>query len=214
MFLILHVSQLVFVCLSTVCLFLIAPVVLSQPGRAAVVCMVAAVHCVMFRLAQILQERTTELQEATDALSGMSGEFTKLEHALAAAEDEAALALIVPHQSCTEPDEAVEGNAEMQTQLVDMKYQLNRATLAIEVMRRKMALTMVYHQFDLDGNGSVGEEELLELGQARRRLGQKQGEWTMENTRQLMEKMGTDTNGECCFMCVSDAATTCNEGEL
>ena len=66
---------------------------------------------------------------------------------------------------------------------------------AIEAMRRRMALAMVYHQFDLEGNGSVGEEELLELGQARRRLGQKHGEWTIQNTRQLMQKMGTDSNG-------------------
>lgn len=84
---------------------------------------------------------------------------------------------------------------ELEEQVRQIEAQLRQAAEAVEALRRKMALTMVYHQFDLDGNGSVGEEELLELGQARRRLGQKQGEWTIENTRQLIEKMGTDANG-------------------
>ena len=91
----------------------------------------------------------------------------------------------------------------LESQLANMEEDLSDATEAVEVMRRKMALTMVYHQFDLDGNGSVGEEELLELGQARRRLGQKQGEWTIENTHVLLQTMiGTDDEGQySCLFC-------------
>ena len=77
----------------------------------------------------------------------------------------------------------------LESQLASMEDDLSDATEAVEAMRRRMALAMVYHQFDLDGNGSVGEEELLELGQARRRLGQKHGEWTIQNTHALLQTM-------------------------
>ena len=89
---------------------------------------------------------------------------------------------------------------ELEEQVRQVEKQLRQAAEAVEAMRRVVALKMIYHLFDLDGGGDVGEEELLELGQARRRLGQKQGEWTMENTRQLMEKMGTDANGMKMFL--------------
>ena len=66
---------------------------------------------------------------------------------------------------------------------------------AMEDMRRAALLRAVYHEFDLDGGGDVGAEELMEVGQARRRLGQKSGEWTEANNRALMRKMGPDEEG-------------------
>ena len=62
-------------------------------------------------------------------------------------------------------------------------------------MRRATLLRAVYHEFDLDGGGDVGEEELMEVGQARRRLGQKSGEWTEANNRALMQQIGADEEG-------------------
>ena len=41
----------------------------------------------------------------------------------------------------------------------------------------------------------MGEEELLALGQARRQMGQKGGEWTPELNRNMMNKMGADGSG-------------------
>ena len=69
--------------------------------------------------------------------------------------------------------------------------------LADAVTRRQRAdkLTRVYREFDIDGNGSVGEDELLQLGRARRKLGQKQGVWTAAMNRALMKKIGTDPKG-------------------
>ena len=56
-------------------------------------------------------------------------------------------------------------------------------------------LQKVYKEFDLGGDGSVGAEEMLALGQARRRLGQKQGEWTREMNQNMMGNMGADSEG-------------------
>ena len=55
-------------------------------------------------------------------------------------------------------------------------------------------LRVVYREFDLDGSGRVGAEEMLALGQARRKLGQKKGEWTHEMNMNLMKIMGMDQN--------------------
>jgi hypothetical protein len=66
---------------------------------------------------------------------------------------------------------------------------------ALEDMRRAALLRAVYHEFDLDGGGDVGAEELMEVGQARRRLGQKSGEWTEANNRALMQHIGPDEEG-------------------
>lgn len=60
---------------------------------------------------------------------------------------------------------------------------------------RQAQLRKVYQEFDLDANGDVGEKELLLLGQARRKLGQKQGEWTREMNHNMMIKIGTDNQG-------------------
>ena len=60
---------------------------------------------------------------------------------------------------------------------------------------RQLELSKVYREFDLAGDGSVGAEELLVLGQTRRKLGQKAGEWTAQNNANLMQKIGTDQFG-------------------
>ena len=55
---------------------------------------------------------------------------------------------------------------------------------------RKGSLRTVFLAFDLDGGSDIGFEELLVLGQARRKLGQKSGDWTEERNKELMRKMG------------------------
>ena len=55
---------------------------------------------------------------------------------------------------------------------------------------RLAQLRKVYREFDLDGGGDVGYDELLALGQARRDLGQKEGVWTKRQNDQLMKSMG------------------------
>lgn len=60
---------------------------------------------------------------------------------------------------------------------------------------RAKALRKVYQEFDLDGGGDVGEDEMLALGQARRKLGQKSGEWTKEQNKNMMNNMGADKEG-------------------
>jgi len=61
--------------------------------------------------------------------------------------------------------------------------------------KRMAALKEVYNAFDLDGEGDVGADEMLALGQARRRLGQKDGEWTQEMNKNLLQKMKADRKG-------------------
>merc|ERR1711934_910182 len=61
--------------------------------------------------------------------------------------------------------------------------------------RRAVALRKVYREFDLDGGGDVGGEEMLALGKARRKLGQKKGEWTQDMNQRLLENMGVDRRG-------------------
>jgi len=60
---------------------------------------------------------------------------------------------------------------------------------------RQAELRKVYQEFDLDGGGDVGDEELLVLGQTRRKLGQKSGEWTKAMNTALMAKIGVEANG-------------------
>eukprot|EP00658_Telonema_sp_P-2_P053533 TRINITY_DN4209_c0_g2_i2.p1 TRINITY_DN4209_c0_g2~~TRINITY_DN4209_c0_g2_i2.p1 ORF type:complete len:528 (-),score=129.65 TRINITY_DN4209_c0_g2_i2:53-1636(-) len=66
---------------------------------------------------------------------------------------------------------------------------------AAEQARREAALRKVYQEFDLDGGGDVGDDELLVLGQTRRKLGQKSGSWTKGMNDSLMAKIGTDKEG-------------------
>ena len=97
-------------------------------------------------------------------------------------------------------------NSELAEELESLKRQLEveaqramelegDAKLQMEGMRRASLLRAVYHEFDLDGGGDVGEEELMEVGQARRRLGQKSGEWTEANNRTMMQHIGPDEEG-------------------
>ena len=60
---------------------------------------------------------------------------------------------------------------------------------------RATALKSVYAAFDLDGGGDVGAEELMELGIARRKLGQKQGTWSVDQNNRLMAKIDMDGDG-------------------
>lgn len=78
----------------------------------------------------------------------------------------------------------------------DLPNQNKELLEEIENMRRTGFLAKVYREFDLDGGGDVGEDELLKLGRTRRRLGHKQGEWTATHNRVLMRKIGTDENGD------------------
>ena len=61
--------------------------------------------------------------------------------------------------------------------------------------QRAAALSDVYHAFDLDKDGTVGEDEMMMLGESRRKLGQRGGEWTKEMNLELMKKMGAGRMG-------------------
>ena len=80
-------------------------------------------------------------------------------------------------------------------QLQELEVAMAAEKQRLEGMRRAALLQKVYNEFDLDGGGDVGEEELLELGRARRRLGQKSGEWTPRANRALVRKMGCNEQG-------------------
>ena len=60
---------------------------------------------------------------------------------------------------------------------------------------RQGALREVYQAFDLDSNGGVGGPELMNLGKARNTLGQRERKWTEPMNNKLMQRIGTDRNG-------------------
>jgi len=60
---------------------------------------------------------------------------------------------------------------------------------------RQDKLREVFKAFDINSDGTIGGDELLQLGQARRRLGQKQGEWTAEMNRRMLARMDSDGDG-------------------
>ena len=62
-------------------------------------------------------------------------------------------------------------------------------TIRHKQVNRRPAHSSRIHHVDLDRSGAVGEEELRVLGQARRKLGQKSGEWTKEMNQRLLQKM-------------------------
>lgn len=63
---------------------------------------------------------------------------------------------------------------------------------------RHMQLVSVFREFDLDETGYVEPAELLQLGKARRSLGQKSGKWTEEKNARLIEKMDKSGDGQIC----------------
>jgi len=60
---------------------------------------------------------------------------------------------------------------------------------------RKLALSHVFKLFDLDGSGEIGEEELMMLGTARRAAGHRTGEWTVEQNKVMMRRIGMTDGG-------------------
>ena len=62
----------------------------------------------------------------------------------------------------------------------------------IKTSLRVVALQRVYKEFDINCDGTVSSREMLALGQARRDLGQKGGEWTKEHNRRMMRAMKAD----------------------
>ena len=61
---------------------------------------------------------------------------------------------------------------------------------------RAKPLEQVFEAFDLDGSGDVSKSELLALGEARRKLGQKQGNWSAEANQRCLAKIDADGNGQ------------------
>eukprot|EP00656_Telonema_subtile_P048524 TRINITY_DN5798_c0_g1_i2.p1 TRINITY_DN5798_c0_g1~~TRINITY_DN5798_c0_g1_i2.p1 ORF type:complete len:256 (-),score=64.19 TRINITY_DN5798_c0_g1_i2:26-793(-) len=60
---------------------------------------------------------------------------------------------------------------------------------------RQAQLGAVFREFDLNNSGSISEQELFELGKARRELGQAGGNWTPEQSKRLIQKMDKDQDG-------------------
>ena len=61
---------------------------------------------------------------------------------------------------------------------------------------RQQQLVAVFQEFDLDGSGVIEAGELLQLGQMRRRLGQKGGEWSEAKNNRLIRRMDANGDGE------------------
>jgi len=61
---------------------------------------------------------------------------------------------------------------------------------------RRMKLREVFKVFDFDNTKSLESSELLELGRARRSMGQKKGEWTEEMNARLVKKMDLNLDGK------------------
>jgi len=59
---------------------------------------------------------------------------------------------------------------------------------------RRLELSKIYSEFDLDGNGDVGEAEMFALGTARRKLGQKSSTWSKDQTHTMMLNMDCDAD--------------------
>lgn len=63
---------------------------------------------------------------------------------------------------------------------------------------RRAQLAHVFEVFDLDGSGMIEASELLELGKARRALGQKQGAWNERSNARMFKNMDTSQDGSVC----------------
>ena len=63
------------------------------------------------------------------------------------------------------------------------------------------ALTKVYQMFNLDGSTAMGEEELLQIGQAKRELAPFGQTWTRDENSKLMQRIGTNEQGNAaCYL--------------
>jgi len=60
---------------------------------------------------------------------------------------------------------------------------------------RRRQLALVFKRMDLDKSGDLGPEEFYVLGNYRRKLGQKEGEWTHEQNMKLIQRLDTDGDG-------------------
>ena len=63
-------------------------------------------------------------------------------------------------------------------------------------MYRKERLQECFKGFDIDSGGTIGTDELMQLGTARRKLGQKSGTWTKEQNVRMISKMKGGGRGE------------------
>ena len=61
---------------------------------------------------------------------------------------------------------------------------------------RVAALWDVFRAFDLDGSGGIERGELMQLGQARRMLGQKEGCWSWSQNERLVASLGGAQDGK------------------
>lgn len=61
---------------------------------------------------------------------------------------------------------------------------------------RRLKLKEVFAAFDLDESGFIEVSELFELGKARRKSGQRKGQWTAEQNRKLVEKLDSNYDGK------------------
>ena len=60
---------------------------------------------------------------------------------------------------------------------------------------RANAMWEVFNYFDFDGSKTIDSDELMELGHARRALGQVKGVWDDESNRSLLALLGADSQG-------------------
>ena len=63
---------------------------------------------------------------------------------------------------------------------------------------RQVELQKVFKLFDLNSDGTIGKGEMYQLGQMRRKLGQKGGEWTHAQNDRLFDRIDSDGDGKVC----------------
>jgi hypothetical protein len=66
---------------------------------------------------------------------------------------------------------------------------------AVMAKVRRQVLKHVFCAFDVDSNGYVESDELLLLGNARKKLGQKQRDWTEAKNRELLRSLDKNLDG-------------------